>query len=310
MSHIVLIGPAYMSTRCGPASDRDREPISTELLEALADREIELWRNDGPNSWYPRVVRDVPGKLLTRTGELAPDTSLLDLLARWKFDPTDMLSSGWGPLLGASLERITVTSHVTAAIPSTVAPRGSEMHRDARLFFPVSDEASTTSAALCALVRDAVAWETLGLVDDAVPHRRWRADDPRTRSTCDVMLRLLALLARGDACLAVTESIRACDIFGAGAELQIDPEFPVYHHWKIERDGHEVSLAEVLRELVDAGAREPAVLGPGRRWILAVIEDRPFLWAELVEKIEEAIVARAGDEVGWFSRLRRVLTRR
>ncbi|MCY1056222.1 hypothetical protein [Nannocystis sp. SCPEA4] len=66
----------------------------------------------------------------------------------------------------------------------------------------------------------------------------------------------------------------------------------------------------MLLELFDASACEPEVAGPGRRWISTVIEDRPFLWAELVEKIEEIVATRGADEVGWLSRLRRSLSHR
>lgn len=309
MIHIVLIGAAYIANRLVSQSACDHDRVSTELLEALAELEIELWSGESTSPWYSRVVREVPGKLLTRTGELAPHTSLVKLLTDWEFDPTTMLTSGWGPMIAAQLERITVTSHMTAAMPTT-SLQNLELRREVRIFFPVGDEATMTRTELCALVHENVAWEPLGLVDEAVPHRRWRADDRRTLSTCDVLLRLLALLASGRVCLAATEYIRSCDIFGVGQDLQVDPGFPVYRDWKIERNGQDYPLAEVLLELFDASACEAEVVGPGRRWISTVIEDRPFLWAELVEKIEEIVATRGADEVVWLSRLRRSLSHR
>ncbi|WP_434420203.1 hypothetical protein [Nannocystis pusilla] len=114
------------------------------------------------------------------------------------------------------------------------------------------------------------------------------------------------MLASGQACLRVREHISPGDIHAVGTRLQVDSTFCSCHDWKLERDGQTRPLIEVLSELADV---DREAVGPGRAWILAVIEDRPFLWAELVDEIEQFVAARVGEAPGWWRRLRAALRR-
>ncbi|WAS95018.1 hypothetical protein [Nannocystis punicea] len=295
--HLVLVAPAYVSAR----RVDPRESIAA-FFDALATTEIELWCGLPPGPWYERVVPLAPGELLARTGELAPGTALVELAASLQLDVEELFASGWGPQVSARLAAVTVTSHVTAATPQLPATRPPELRREARICFPLG-EGTIRSHELHALLRDDVPWEPLGLIDDAIPHRRWRADDPRSLAAYELLLRLLDLLAGGKACLRVTEQIPPYDVHEVGATLQVDSSYSTCHDWRLERDGQTRPLVEVLSQLLDAGDHE--AVGPGREWILAGIEDRPFLWAELVEQIEQFVATRVGAPPGLFARLRR-----
>ncbi|MFY0535949.1 hypothetical protein [Nannocystis pusilla] len=258
-----------------------------------------------PGPWHERVVGITPGELLARTGALVPGTALVELGASLGLDAAALFGPGWGPRVSELLAAVTVTSHVTAAFPQTTAKGCPELRREARVCFP-RREGTIRSHELRALLRDEVAWETLGLIDDSIPHRRWRADDPRTLGSFELSLRFLDVLASGKACLRVTEHISPGDVHAVGERLQVDSTFCSCHDWRLERDGETRSLIEVLSELADVDSE---AVGPGRAWILAVIEDHPFLWAELVDEIEQVVAARVGEAPSLWKRLRAALRR-
>lgn len=314
MTHIVLIAASCVESGAlrGSEPHGDHDELATELLRAVARNDLELWLGSGQEGWYRRVCNEHLGALLTRTGELEPGTTLISLISRWTPSPLDLarttqsligaLASVWGSAAAEQIAQSTLSSHRTAAMSRATLQEARELRRSAHIFFPLSDSSGLRALELCALVRDEVPWVTLGLDDSSLPHHRWAATDPRTLLACGAMLELLLVLGSGRAHLKVAENFGSFDIQGKGREVTVDTGHPWYSDWRISRDSQERPLPDFIPELIDRARLTPETRGPSRSWVLSVLEDKPFVWAELAEQIDVQIAQRDDIRPSWYAR--------